>query len=281
MLINVFIHRTSIIYCAIHINAYITWGMMLIHTSPASWFLFFVVLQWEVVLIAWCQSDDVWGSMNNNKNTVTQTASTEMLTLVSPGILSFGEVEGELARGETSLLSSARGWTAAAGVETKKCTYIWMLRRQETVHLILHLKMGFFFHHLAGGSEMPEGAGFDVALLERILLLVQPPTLWYPLLSETRYCRSPFSAPGSSSVSQSAHFWGRRLSGRVASVQTSALQPDGWQEHEESNVEASASWRDSTEMQYQREIEKDQRKEKKDTTWQGNPSRCHALSVLK
>lgn len=144
MLINVFIHRTSIIYCAIHINAYITWGMMLIHTSPASWFLFFVVLQWEAVLIAWCQSDDVWGSVNNNKNTVTQTASTEMLTLVSPGILSFGEVEGELARGETSLLSSARGWTAAAGVETKKCTYIWMLQRQETVHLILHLKMGFF-----------------------------------------------------------------------------------------------------------------------------------------
>lgn len=96
------------------------------------------------MLIPLCQLDDVWGLLNDNDNTVTQTTSSRMLTLVSSGFLEPGEVDRELAWGETSLLRSASGWAAAAGVEIKKCSYIRMHRRRETVYLILHLKMGLF-----------------------------------------------------------------------------------------------------------------------------------------
>lgn len=88
--------------------------------------------------------DDVWGSLNDNENPVTQTTSSRMVALVASGFLAPGEVEREPTWGETSQLRSASGWAAAAGVEIKKRSYIWILRRRETVYLILHLKMGLF-----------------------------------------------------------------------------------------------------------------------------------------
>lgn len=98
----------------------------------------------------------------------------------------------------------------------------------------------------------------------RIFLLLQPLTLWHPLLLERRECRCLHSAPGRSWASRWGRFWCRTLASCAASTGTSAPQPDRRRSGREIENEGQAGEeKPRDEDKYEKKIETDQRKKER------------------